>query len=108
MRMFDVPEVLSVHEVLSEEVRIVPDSPTETYNVLSVLLEPSSLPQEMMVKLKRSKERMMSRCFIWFPISGFRRILNITSIGLNYNVCGCFDLRICLVGVIILFLVVVW
>jgi hypothetical protein len=22
------------------------------------------------VKLKRSKERMMSRCFIWFPISG--------------------------------------
>jgi hypothetical protein len=39
--------------------------------VLSVLFEPSSLLllQEMMVKLKRRKERRMSICLTWFPIS---------------------------------------
>ena len=29
-RMFDVPEVLDVHEIPSDEVRMVPDSPTPT------------------------------------------------------------------------------
>ena len=39
--------------------------------VLSVLFEPSSsLLQEMMVRLKRNMERMMSICLTWFPISG--------------------------------------
>ena len=40
--------------------------------VVSVLFEPSSLLllQEMMVKLKRIMERMMSRYFTKFPISG--------------------------------------
>ena len=41
--------------------------------VLSVLLEPSSLLllQEMKVELKRRrKEKMISRCFTWFPIGG--------------------------------------
>ena len=41
--------------------------------VLSVLFEPSSLLllQEMMVRLKRRrKEKMISRCFTWFPIGG--------------------------------------
>ena len=40
--------------------------------VLSVLFEPSSLLllQEMMVKLKRNMETMMSICLTWFPISG--------------------------------------
>ena len=40
--------------------------------VLSVLFEPSSLLllQEMMVKLTRNMEKMMSRCLTWFPISG--------------------------------------
>jgi hypothetical protein len=71
MRMFDVPEVLSVHEVLSEEVRMVPLSPTLTNNSVEVVVEPSSLLllQEMKVELKRrSIERMMSRCFTWFPL----------------------------------------
>ena len=38
--------------------------------VLSVVFEPSSLLllQEMTVKLKRNTEKMMSRCFTWFPI----------------------------------------
>ena len=38
--------------------------------VLSVLFEPSSLLllQEMMVKLKRNMEKMMSICLTWFPI----------------------------------------
>ena len=40
--------------------------------VLSVLFEPSSLLllQEMMVKLTRNMEKMMSICLTWFPISG--------------------------------------
>ena len=38
--------------------------------VVDVVEEPLSLLllQEMMVKLKRNMERMMSICFTWFPI----------------------------------------
>ena len=38
--------------------------------VLSVLFEPSSLLllQEMIVRLKRNMEEMMSICLTWFPI----------------------------------------
>ena len=38
--------------------------------VVSVLVEPSSLLllQEIMVKLKRNMEEMMSICLTWFPI----------------------------------------
>jgi len=78
LRYFDVPESLSVQVVPSEEVRMVPDNPTATYNedevvvlsvvVLSVVVLLSSLLlQEMMVRLKRKRERMMSRYFTWFP-----------------------------------------
>ena len=40
--------------------------------VVEVVVEPSSLLllQEMTVKLKRNRERMMSICLTWFPISG--------------------------------------
>ena len=37
---------------------------------LELLDESSSFAQEMMVKLKRNMEKMMSRCFTWFPIVG--------------------------------------
>ena len=51
-----VGEVVSVVVVLSSVV------------VLSVLFEPSLLLlQEMIVRLKRKRERRMSRCFTWFP-----------------------------------------
>ena len=40
----------------------------EELSVLAVLL--SSLLQEKTVRLKRNIEKMMSRCFTWFPISG--------------------------------------
>ena len=70
-RYIDVPEVLSVQVVPSVEVRMVRLLPTETSNsvvlsvvVLDVLL---LLLQEMTVKLKRNKEKRMSRCFTWFP-----------------------------------------
>ena len=84
----DAPEVLLSQVVPSEEVRMVPESPTVTNNpvevvvlsvvvlsvvVLSVLLEPSSLLllQEMKVELKRRRiERRISRYFTKFPISG--------------------------------------
>ena len=38
----------------------------------AVLFEPSSLLllQEMIVRLKRNREKMMSICLTWFPISG--------------------------------------
>ena len=38
--------------------------------VLSVLFEPSSLLllQDMIVRLKRNMEKMMSICLTWFPI----------------------------------------
>ena len=74
MRPSDVPEVLLVQVVPSGEVRMVPESPNVTNNPvvveLSVLVVLSLLLQEMKEKLKRSKERMMSRSFNWFPISG--------------------------------------
>jgi hypothetical protein len=71
-RYIDVPEVLSVQVVPSVEVRMVRLLPTETSNsvvlsvvVLDVLL---LLLHEIMVRLKRNRERKMSRCFIvyWF------------------------------------------
>ena len=68
----DVPEVLLVHEFPSGEVRMVPEFPTPTINTLVVELSvvvvvDLLLLQEMMVKLKRRMERIMSRCFNWFP-----------------------------------------
>jgi len=48
----------------------------------------SFLEQEMMVRLKRKRERIMSICFTWFPIGGFRITQYITSIGLFYKNVG--------------------
>ena len=73
-RLYMVPEVLLVQEVPSGEVRMVPEVPTPTINTLEVVVELSVvvvvdllLLQEMMVKLKRRKERRMSICLTWFP-----------------------------------------
>ena len=73
MREFDVPEVLEVQVVPSEEVSIIPDEPTATYNPLVMvvveLLDDSSFsPQEKMMKLKRKRERIMSKCLKGFII----------------------------------------
>ena len=81
MSILDIPEVLFSQEVPSDEVRMVPDSPAETYNlpevvVLSVvvvvvpeefeLLDDSSFsPQEMMVRLKQ-EIRIMNKTFFIF------------------------------------------
>ena len=81
LRLFVVPEVLEVQVVpLSDEVSMVPELPTATNEtlevvvvVLSVVVLLSSLlflAQEMMMKLKRKRERIMSICFTLFPISG--------------------------------------
>ena len=71
MRVFDVPEVLSVQEVPSGEVRMVPDSPTVTNNPVELVISSSLLLlQDMEMKLKRNMEKMISRCLTWFPISG--------------------------------------
>ena len=74
---------------------MVPELPTETNNGLEVVVvevvvvEDSSFsPQEKMMKLKRKRERMMSRCLTWYPIGGFRRTQYITSIGLFYKNVG--------------------
>ena len=78
LKLFDDPEVLEVHVVPSEEVRIVPLSPTLTKNPVEVVVELSVLVvldelldevQDMEMKLKRNMEMVMSICFTWFPIS---------------------------------------
>ena len=71
-RLYMVPEVLLVQEVPSGEVMMVPEFPTPTNIVeLSVVVVVDLLLlQEMTVKLKRNKEKRMSRCFTWFPFGG--------------------------------------
>ena len=73
LRLFDIPDVLEVHEFPSVEVRMVPSQPTVTNNpvvvVLSVLVVLDEV-QDMEMKLKRKREKMMSRCFTWFTIGG--------------------------------------
>jgi hypothetical protein len=69
-----VPEVLEVQVVASDEVRIVPLSPTEIYNglevvlvlVLSVVVLVSLLLQEMTVRLKRD---IIITCKIFFILN---------------------------------------
>ena len=84
MRSFDVPEVIEFQEVpLSDEVRMVPESPTATYDSgvvvvvvpeevvvvpeeLELLDESSFFAQEMMVRLKRDMRIMYKTLFIFF------------------------------------------
>ena len=76
MRLDVVPDDLLSQEVPSDEVRIVPDVPTATYNpevVVVVLTESSSVysslsPQEMMRRLKINTKRIMSKYLIGFLI----------------------------------------
>jgi len=57
--------------------------------VVSVLFEPSSLLlQEMMLKLKRNTEKIMSICFNWFPFWWFRRTQYIPQFGGFYKEVG--------------------
>ena len=87
----EVGVTLSQDEPLSVDLTMVPDSPTPTNLVVSsvvVVVVPefsvdssfSSL-QEMTVKLKRKRERIMRRCFIGFLIGYFRNTLNIPELG---------------------------
>ena len=67
----DVPEVLEVQVVPSDEVRMVPLSPTTTNNPLDVVLLllsllSLSLAQEMTVRLKRD---IRITCKIFFILS---------------------------------------
>ena len=69
-----VPEVLLVQEVPSGEVMMVPEFPTPTNNTLEVVVELSVvvgvdllLLQEMIVRLIRNMEKMMSICLTRFP-----------------------------------------
>ena len=86
LRVFNVPEVLSVQEVPSEEVKMFPLEPTETNDTveLSVLVVLSVLLQEMIVKL-RNRERIMSICLIRFLIGYFRKTLHIPKLGGFYK-----------------------
>ncbi len=62
----DVPEVLEVQVVPSDEVRMVPLSPTTTNNPLDVaLLLSSLLLQEIAVRLKRYMRNMYKTFFIF-------------------------------------------
>jgi len=52
---------------------------------------PSSLPQEIMVRLNRNRERIMSICLIGFLIGYFRRTLHIPESGGFYKNEGGFS-----------------
>jgi len=101
LRSFDIPEVLEVHEIPSEEVRMVPSQPTVTNNpvvvVLSVLVVLDELldeVQDMEMKLKRNTEKIMSICFTWFPIGGYRRTQYIPRFGGVLQESGDFTWRV--------------
>ena len=71
--------------VVTELVSIVSEKVTETFDVIETEVSPSEgeldetvggveeplslLLHEMFVRLKRKREKMMSICFTWFPIS---------------------------------------
>ena len=86
LRSFDVPEVIEFQEVpLSDEVRIVPESPTETYDLVVVVVSSVvvvvvvvssssvSLAQEKMMRLKRNTNKMYKFLFIIHSISNEKR-----------------------------------
>ncbi len=86
---------------------MVPDSPTVTNNpvvvelsVFVVLDELLDEVQDMEMKLKRNRERMMSRCFTWFPISGlgkpklYQNLMWITMCGGFYDIVVFFDCEV--------------
>jgi len=68
--MLDVPEVLKVHVIPSDEMMIVPELPTETNNpeVLSSLLDTQLTPQEMIVRLKQKIRKTNITFFIFSTI----------------------------------------
>jgi len=72
--LFVVTEVLLVHDIPSEEVSMIPLSPTVTNNPLElvelVTSSSSLLLQEMTVRLKRNTEKIMSIYLTWFTIGG--------------------------------------
>ena len=75
--MFVVTEVLLVHDIPSEEVSMIPLSPTVTNNPVELvelveLVKSSSslLLQEMTVRLKRNTEKIMTIYLTWFTIGG--------------------------------------
>tara|TARA_B100000929_G_scaffold112527_1_gene89031 strand:+ start:628 stop:870 length:243 start_codon:yes stop_codon:yes gene_type:complete len=77
LRSFDVPEVIEFQEVpLSDEVRIVPESPTETYDLVVVVVSSVvvvvvvssssvSLAQEKMMRLKQEIRKINKTFFIF-------------------------------------------
>ena len=84
MRSFDVPEVIEFQEVpLSDEVRMVPESPTETVVVvvvpeeLELLDESSFFAQEMIVRLKQKISNMCKIFFIITLIKSIKRNFEI-------------------------------
>jgi len=72
--LFVVTEVLLVHDIPSEEVSMMPLSPTVTNNpveLVELFISSSSLLlQEMTVRLKRNTEKIMSKYLTWFTIGG--------------------------------------
>ena len=58
---------------------------------VSVVYSSSSLPHEIMIRLKRSMEKIMSKCFIGFLTCYFRRNLHIAQFGDNLQEFGMFS-----------------
>ena len=93
--MLDVPEVLKVHVIPSDEMMIVPELPTETNNpeVVSSLLDPQLTLQVLIVRLKPEIRKTNKNFFIFYSIPKvkyywIRRTQYIPSIGLFYKNVG--------------------
>ena len=90
--MLDVPEVLKIHVIPSDEMMIVPELPTETNNpeVVSSLLDPQLTLQVLIVRLKQEIRKTKKNFFIFYSIPKvkyywIRRAQYIPSIGLFYK-----------------------
>ena len=68
LSVIETPLWLSVGEI-DETVGAVVSEVVVVLTVVEVVFSSFS-PQEMMVRLKRNMEKMMSICLTWFPISG--------------------------------------
>ena len=86
LSVIETPLWLSVGEI-DETVGAVVSEVVVVLTVVEVVFSSFS-PQEMMVRLKRNMEKMMSRCFTWFPINGLGEPYIYHDLGVFYKNVG--------------------
>ena len=89
LSVIETPLWLSVGEI-DETVGAVVSEVVVVLTVVEVVFSSFS-PQEMMVRLKRNMEKMISICLTWFPISGLGKPKLYQNMWC-FTMCGDFDL----------------